>query len=86
MKILLKGCTQDVIKDISEQLGSQVVSDCDFIGRYDDTDEDIFQIELDATKCLLHVFPEWLYLIRTDTPIFRDMTIADFRFEEVIIK
>ena len=83
MKILLKGCTQDVIEDISEQIGSQIILDCECT---DVIDEPVYQIELDVTKCLLHVFPEWLYLIRTDTPIFRDMTIADFRFEEVIIK
>lgn len=83
MQILLKGCTHDVIDDISEQLGSQIILDCECTDVFD---EPIFQIELDPTKNLLHVFPEWLYIIRTDTPIFRDMTIANFRFEEVIIK
>ena len=83
MKVIIKGCTKDVIDDIFEQLGSLCVLEIECI---DFIDKPIYQIELDATKCLLHVFPEWLYLIRTDTLIFRDTTIANFRFEEVIIK
>lgn len=83
MKIILKGCTHDVIDDISELVGSQIILDCECTNVID---EPIYQIELDPTKCILHVFPEWLYIIRSDIPIFRDMTIADFRFEEVIIK
>lgn len=86
MKIILKGCTQDVLAEISEKLGSQVVSECDFIGAYDDTDEDIFRIELDSKMCRVIVQPEWVNIIRDDVTPWRYLTIADFRFEEVIIK
>ncbi len=85
MKIILKGCTKDVIDDICEQLGSQTILNCEQRGIYEDY-EPIYEIELDSAKCLLHVFPDWIYIIRTDVVLVREMTIADFRFEEVIIK
>lgn len=83
MQILLKGCTQDVIDDVFEQLGSFCVLKIECT---DVLDEPIYQIEFDSSKCILHTFPEWIYIIRTDTPNYRDCVIADFRFEEVIIK
>lgn len=86
MQIILKGCTQDILVEISEKLGSQVISDCDFIGVYDDTYEDIFRIELDGSKCILRVFPDVIYITRIDGVIAREMSIVDSRFEEVIIK
>ena len=85
MKIILKGCTNDVIEDIIENLGSQTISDVEQRSIYDN-DEPIFEIELNTTKCAIYTYPEWIYLVRIDTALVRDMVIADFRFEEVIIK
>lgn len=83
MQIILKGCKKDVIDDISEQLGSKIILNFECT---DVIDEPLFQIELDAAKCVLRAFSVQLHIMRTDTMFIREMTIADFRFEEVIIK
>ena len=83
MQIILKGCTKDVIDDISEQLGSKIILNCECT---DVIDEQLYQIELNAAKCVLHAFHSQVFIVRIDTVFAREMVIAAFRFEEVIIK
>lgn len=83
MKIILKGCTGDVIDEISERLGSQAIENCECIEVFDET---LYQIELDSSKCSLVTQSRWVNIIRRDVKPERLITIADFRFEEVIIK
>lgn len=85
MQIILKGCTHDVIDDICERLGSQVILNCEQRGIYEN-DDPIFDIELNSSLCLLQVYQHWINLMRTDSDLLSFMTIADFRFEEVMIK
>lgn len=85
MKIILKGCTQDVIDEICEKIGSRIILDCEECGVYED-DEAIYDIELDSTRCALYTFSEFISITRIDDDHLYAMTIADFRFEEVIIK
>ena len=83
MQIILKGCTQDVIDEIGERLGSLSILDCECTDIFD---EPIYQIEIDTTKCNLVTQSEWINIIRRDVKPERIITIADFRFEEAIIK
>ena len=85
MQIILKGCTQDVLDEIIEKIGSLTILDCEQRGIYEN-DDPIFDIELNSTMCMLHVYPEWINILRIDSDLLSAMTIADFRFEEVIIK
>ena len=85
MHILLKDCTKDVLDEICERLGSQSILDCEQCGIYDDYEE-IYQIEIDTTKCNLVTQSDWINIIRHDVKPERFITISDFRFEEVIIK
>ena len=85
MQIILKGCTQDVIDEIIERIGSLAILDCEQCGIYEN-DDPIFDIELNSARCMLHVYPEWINILRIDSDLLSVMTIADFRFEEVIIK
>ena len=85
MHIILKVCAQDVIDEICEKLGSRTILDYEQRGIYEN-DDPIFDIELNSTICMLHVYPEWITIVRIDSDPLSAKTIADFRFEEVIIK
>ena len=85
MQIILKGCTQDVIDDISEQIGSLIILDCEQRGIYEN-DDPIFDIELNGSICSLYTYPAMICITRIDRDNFRSMAIADLRYEDVIIK
>lgn len=79
--ILIKGCTSDVIDDISEFIGSLSIDDVSLI---DIDDLPLYEITL-SEKTVLFYHPGEIILQKSVEESSR-YAIADFRFQEVIIK
>lgn len=75
-KIKIKGCTVDVIDDISEFIGSLSLVDVEDVPLYD--------IEL-SEKCVLFYHPKEVIIQKSVEESAR-FALADFRFQEVIIQ
>lgn len=80
--IKIKGCISDVIDDISEFIGSLSIADCEVI----DIDDEfpLYEITL-SEKTVLFYHPGEIILQKSVEESSR-CTIADFRFQEVIIE
>ena len=79
--IIIKGCTSDVIDDISEFIGSLSIDNVEVI---DIGDEPLYEITL-SKKAVLFYHPGEIIIQKSVEESSR-YAIADFRFEEVIIK
>lgn len=82
--ITIKGCTSDLIDDISEFIGSLSIADVEVIDDGDDGDEPLYEIEL-SEKTVLFYHPDEVIIQKSVEESSR-YAIPDFRFEEVIIK
>lgn len=79
--IRIKGCTSDVIDDISEFIGSLSIANVEII---DVGDEPIYEIEL-SEKTVLFYHPGEVIIQKSVEESTR-YALADFRFQEVIIE
>lgn len=79
--IKIKGCTSDVIDDISEYIGSSSIANVEVI---DIEDVPIYEIEL-SEKCVLFYHPKEVIIQKSVEKSAR-FALADFRFQEVIIQ
>lgn len=79
--IKIKGCTSDVIDDISEFIGSLSIADVELI---DIGDLPLYEITL-SEKTVLFYHPGEIILQKSVEESSR-YAIADFRFQEVIIR
>lgn len=84
--IKIKGCTADVIYDISEFIGSASIVDIYETGivEYDVGDVPQYDIEL-SEKCVLFYHPKEVIIQKSVEESAR-VALADFRFQEVIIR
>lgn len=89
MQIKLTLCTNDLLEDICEHLGSSIVDECIHhkshkpIDEEDDIDLDVFDIVLFDNDLILVYKEDSLVIIREDNN--SSLAIAGFRFHEVII-
>ena len=83
--ILIKGCTSDVIDDISEFIGSLSIADCKEVGIVETDIDDVllYDIEL-SEKCVLFYHPKEIIIQKSVEESAR-FALADFRFQEVVI-
>lgn len=81
--IIIKGCTSDVIDDISEFIGSLSIEE---VGIVETRIGDIplYDIEL-SEKCVLFYHPKEVIIQKSVEESAR-FALADFRFQEVIIR
>lgn len=79
--IKIKGCTSDVIDDISEFIGSLSIADVELV---DIGDVPLYDIEL-SEKCALFYHPKEVIIQKSVEQSDR-FALADFRFQEVIIQ
>lgn len=79
--IKIKGCTSDVIDDISEFIGSLSIADVEEVGI---EDVPLYDIEL-SEKCVLFYHPKEVIIQKSVEQSAR-FALADFRFQEVIIQ
>ena len=84
--IIIKGCTVDVIDDISEFIGSLSIADVEVVG-IEETgigDVPLYDIEL-SEKCVLFYHPKEVIIQKSVEESAR-FALADFRFQEVVIR
>lgn len=84
--IKIKGCTVDVIDDISEFIGSLSIADVEVVG-IEETgigDVPLYDIAL-SEKCVLFYHPKEVIIQKSVEESSR-FALADFRFQEVIIQ
>lgn len=79
--ITIKGCTSDLIYDISENIGSLSIVDVQVI---DIGDEPLYEILLHEKTVLIY-HPGEIIIQKSDEES-SGYAIADFRFQEVIIE
>ena len=84
--IKIKGCTADVIDDISEFIGSLSIADFEVVGIEEAGigDVPLFDIEL-SEKCVLFYHSKEVIIQKSVEESAR-FALADFRFQEVIIQ
>lgn len=85
--IKLTGCTNDLIDDITEQIGSLSILECELDAKLsDEAGEERFNIYIDDRRCAVIYNNNDLVLVRFDIDgIGRSEHIESFRFHEVII-
>ena len=83
--IKIKGCTVDVINDISEFIGSLSIADVEVVGveETDIGDVPLYDIEL-SEKCVLFYHPKEVIIQKSVEESAR-FALDDFRFQEVVI-
>lgn len=81
--IIIKGCTSDVIDDISEFIGSLSVEEVSIVETCIG-DIPLYDIEL-SEKCVLFYHPKEVIIQKSVEESAR-FALADFRFQEVIIR
>lgn len=84
--IKIKGCTVDVIDDISEFIGSLSIVDVEDVGIVETGigDVPLYDIEL-SEKCVLFYHQKEVIIQKSVEESAR-FALADFRFHEVIIQ
>lgn len=79
--IKIKGCTVDVIDDISEFIGSRSIANVEII---DTGGDPLYEIEL-SEKCVLFYHPKEVIIQKSVEESCR-FALADSRFYEVVIR
>lgn len=84
--ILIKGCTSDLIEDITKKVGSLTMLDVTSYFPFNDSDDMLYDIEISSKRVAVIFHDNDLVLQRLDVNDNRHIHIDSCRFREAVIQ